>query len=281
MKRKIFSLAVIIPCFNEAHTIAFVVKKFRKALPQSKIYVYDNNSTDDTAKIAKKAGAIVRFVKKQGKGSVVRKMFSDIEADIYVMVDGDDTYEVEKVNNLVNVFIANQLDMLIGSRIHTEKNAYRFGHQFGNELITKTINYLFNNNFKDILSGYRVFSKRFVKTFPALSNGFEIETELNIYALELNMQTQEVQTKYVARPDGSISKLNSLKDGFKILFMVIRLFKEKKPFIFFSIGSLISFSFSLLLFIPVFNEFLLTRTVPRFPTAFLSASLIIVGLIFI
>jgi glycosyltransferase involved in cell wall biosynthesis len=281
MKNPKISIAVIIPCFNEAQTIDSVVKKFRKFLPESKIYVYDNNSTDGTARIAKKSGAIVRLVKKQGKGSVVRRMFSDIEADIYVMVDGDDTYEIEKASNLVDYLIENQLDMLIGSRIHNDKKAYRFGHQFGNNLITKTINFIFDNNFKDILSGYRVFTRRFVKTFPALSNGFEIETELNIYALELNIQTEEIQTKYFSRPEGSVSKLSSFKDGFKILLMIIRLFKEKKPFIFFSIGSFISTFISLLLFIPVLNEFMITGTVPRFPTAFLSVSLIIISLIFI
>jgi len=281
MKNPKISIAVIIPCFNEAQTIDSVVKKFRKFLPESKIYVYDNNSTDGTARIAKKSGAIVRLVKKQGKGSVVRRMFSDIEADIYVMVDGDDTYEIEKASNMVDYLIENQLDMLIGSRIHNDKKAYRFGHQFGNNLITKTINFIFDNNFKDILSGYRVFTRRFVKTFPALSNGFEIETELNIYALELNIQTEEIQTKYFSRPEGSVSKLSSFKDGFKILLMIIRLFKEKKPFIFFSIGSFISTFISLLLFIPVLNEFMITGTVPRFPTAFLSVSLIIISLIFI
>lgn len=279
MKTQKFSLAIIIPCFNEAQTIGSVIKKFQKTLPQAKIYVYDNNSNDNTYEIAKNEGALVRRVKKQGKGAVIRKMFSDIEADIYIMVDGDDTYEVDKADKLVDYFIKNQLDMLIGSRNHSDKKAYRFGHQFGNQVITKTINWLFNNNFKDILSGYRIFSKRFVKTFPALSNGFEIETELNIYALELEMQTEEIQTKYVSRPEGSLSKLNSFRDGFKILIMIIKLFRENKPFIFFSIGSFISIVISLWFFYPVFSEFMITGKVPRFPTTILSASLILISLI--
>ena len=272
-------VAVIIPCFNEALSIAAVIKKFKKSLPSAHIFVFDNNSTDGTGKVAEKAGAYVKYIKLKGKGHVVRRMFADIDADIYVMVDGDDTYEVEKSNHLVKYFMQNNLDMLVGVRNTNEKKAYRLGHRFGNWLITSCINYLFGHSFKDILSGFRVFSKRFVKTFPANSDGFEIETELTIHSLEMKMPIDEVDIKYFSRMPGSQSKLNSYLDGLKIIFMITRLFKEKKPLSFFTFGSFISILISIVLAIPIVKEFLITGLVPRFPTAILCLGLCIIGAI--
>ena len=231
--------AVIIPCYNEAAAIGSVVKKMRKVLPDAKIYVYDNNSTDDTMKNASEAGAIVRRVIQQGKGAVVRRMFADVDADVYVMTDGDMTYDIEAVPRLIDTLITQQKDIVIGTRIEQQQKAYRFGHRFGNRFLTEIVRILFGIKQTDMLSGLRVFSKRFVKTFPAISNGFEIETELNIFTRMNNLPYAEVQTRYFARPEGSVSKLSTIKDGFKILFMIFRLFKRERPLFFYVLLSLL------------------------------------------
>ena len=272
-------VAVIIPCFNEALSIEAVVRKFKKSLPSANIFVFDNNSTDETAKVAKKAGAQVRSIKLRGKGHVVRRMFADIDADIYVMADGDDTYEVEKAKDLVKYFTQNNLDMLVGVRNTNEKKAYRLGHRFGNWLITSCINCLFGHSFKDILSGFRVFSRRFVKTFPANSDGFEIETELTIHSLEMKMPIGEIDIRYFSRVPGSESKLNSYLDGLKIILMILRLFKEKKPLLFFMVGSFVTVLISVILATPILKEFFVSGLVPRFPTAFLCLGLVIISAI--
>ena len=231
--------AVIIPCYNEAAAIGSVVKKMREVLPNAKIYVYDNNSTDDTMKNASEAGAIVRRVIQQGKGAVVRRMFADVDADVYVMTDGDMTYDIEAVPRLIDTLITQQKDIVIGTRIEQQQKAYRFGHRFGNRFLTEIVRILFGIKQTDMLSGLRVFSKRFVKTFPAISNGFEIETELNIFTRMNNLPYAEVQTRYFARPEGSVSKLSTIKDGFKILFMIFRLFKRERPLLFYVLLSLL------------------------------------------
>lgn len=231
--------AVIIPCYNEAAAIGSVVKKMREVLPNAKIYVYDNNSTDDTMKNASEAGAIVRRVIQQGKGAVVRRMFADVDADVYVMTDGDMTYDIEAVPRLIDTLITQQKDIVIGTRIEQQQKAYRFGHRFGNRFLTEIVRILFGIKQTDMLSGLRVFSKRFVKTFPAISNGFEIETELNIFTRMNNLPYAEVQTRYFARPEGSVSKLSTIKDGFKILFMIFRLFKRERPLFFYVLLSLL------------------------------------------
>ena len=222
------TIAVLIPCYNEAIAIADVINNFKTALPEAQIYVYDNNSTDNTATVAKAAGAIVRFEKNKGKGNVVRRMFADIDADIYVLVDGDNTYDARKSPELIDVLISNNLDMVVGARVeksddlNSQKNkTYRLGHRFGNQFFSKTIGFLFGNCFHDVFSGYRIFSNRFVKSFPASSRGFDIETELTIHSLELRLPVAEINTDYGARPEGSVSKLNSYKDGFKILLRII------------------------------------------------------------
>jgi len=278
-KKNGLSIAVIIPCFNEAITISGVIRSIKKNLPQANIYIFDNNSTDRTALIAKKSGAIVRKISNQGKGNVVRKMFSDIEAEIYIMVDGDDTYEISDVNKHIRKLMDEKLDMLVGKRVSSEKKAYRIGHRLGNKLITFTISSIFKNNLEDILSGYRLFSKRFVKSFPAISNGFEIETELTIHAYKLKMACDEVPVEYKARPIGSLSKLSTFKDGFLILFTIVKLFEQEKPFHFFSLISLLSFILSLTISIPIIKQFLLTGLVPKIPSAIICASLIIISCI--
>ena len=222
-------VAVMIPCYNEAAAIAAVVEKARRVLPQAKIYVYDNNSTDGSADIARKAGAIVRHVPQQGKGAVVRRMFADIDADVYVMTDGDMTYDLDKMPVLIDTLVSQQKDMVVGTRKEKQQEAYRFGHRFGNALLTFLVRVLFGIRQTDMLSGLRVFSKRFVKTFSARSNGFEIETELNIFTCVNKLPFAEVETDYFARPEGSASKLSTVKDGFKILFMISRLFRIEKP----------------------------------------------------
>lgn len=214
-------IAVIIPCYNEEQAIEKVIKDFHKVLPEAEIYVYDNNSTDKTAQIACKAGAIVRQEPLQGKGNVVRRMFADIDADIYVMSDGDETYDIAKAPILVKELLDNNLDMVIGSRKEVDLAAYRVGHRWGNVLLTKLVQYFFNHHLTDMLSGYRVFSRRFVKTFPAQSAGFEIETELTVHAFSSRIPMKEVETDYFARPIGSVSKLSTFKDGFRILMMML------------------------------------------------------------
>jgi glycosyltransferase involved in cell wall biosynthesis len=272
-------VVVIVPCYNEALTIATIVRDFRAALPQAQVYVFDNNSTDNSEQIARDAGAIVRKVPAQGKGSVVRRMFSDIEADAYVMVDGDDTYDAGVAPQLVNKLFDEGLDMVVGSRVSTEQAAYRFGHRAGNSLLTNFVSLVFGRTFTDILSGYRIFSRRYVKSFAAHSTGFEIETELTVHALELRMPVAEVETIYKSRPDGSVSKLSTYRDGFRILLTIFRLFKSEKPLAFFSIAFALFALASIDLAIPLVVTYLETGLVPRLPTAVLCAALMLFGVV--
>jgi glycosyltransferase involved in cell wall biosynthesis len=270
-------IAVLIPCHNEEAAIPLVIKSFREQLPAADIFVYDNNSTDNTAAVAAEHGAIVRSESQKGKGHVVRRMFSDIDAAAYILVDGDDTYDASSIHEMLEVFIDQRCDMVNGRRISDISEAYRFGHQFGNRLLTGMVNWIFGNRCLDILSGYRVFSRRFVKSFPALSTGFEIETELTVHALSLNIPVAEVDTPYKDRPEESVSKLNTYSDGMRILWTIFILTKEERPFFFYSIASSVLAALSLALGIPVALEFLGTGLVPRFPTAILSASIMVLA----
>nr|WP_290227431.1 glycosyltransferase family 2 protein [Trichocoleus desertorum] len=272
-------IAVLVPCHNEALTIAQVVADFQTAMPEAKIYVYDNRSGDDTAEIASAAGAIVRYEPVPGKGNVVRRMFADIEADAYVIVDGDNTYEAGAVRHLVTRLLDNQLDMVVGVRRSTpsELAAYRRGHRGGALMLTYFVRMLFGAQFSDMLSGYRVFSRRFVKSFPALSNGFEIETEFTVHALELKMPFAEEPTWYKSRPPGSTSKLKTFSDGWRIVGTALLLFKEVRPLLFFGLIFLLLAFISVLLSIPVLTTFWETGLVPRFPTAILSASIMLLA----
>ncbi|HOY76536.1 MAG TPA: glycosyltransferase [Hyphomonadaceae bacterium] len=272
-------IAVLIPCYNEAHAIGDVVKSFRAALPNARIFVYDNNSQDNTIAVARDAGAIVRREPLQGKGHVVRRMFSDIEADVYVMVDGDATYDAASAPRLVSRLIETQADMVVGARITEEKAAYRAGHRFGNRMLTGLVRQIFGDRFTDMLSGYRAFSRRFVKSFPALASGFETETELTVHALELDMITAEIQTPYGARREGSTSKLSTIRDGFRILGTIGRLMRDERPMIFFgAIAGLIAGS-AVALALPIIGEYMATGLVPRFPTAFLCGTLAVLACI--
>ncbi len=272
-------LAVLVPCYNEALTIAAIVRDFQAHLPQATIYVFDNNSTDGTAQIARAAGAVVRNVPAQGKGSVVRRMFADIEADAYIMVDGDDTYDASVAPQLVARLLNEGLDMVVGNRVSTEQAAYRPGHRFGNAMLTGCVSLIFGRTFTDILSGYRVFSRRYVKSFAAHSAGFEIETELTVHALALRMPVAEVSTVYKARPEGSVSKLNTYRDGLRILSTIFRLFKSERPLAFFSILAGLSALLSVILAAPLVATYLQTGLVPRLPTAVLCAALMLFGVI--
>lgn len=267
--------AVIIPCYNEETAIGRVVTDFRRALPEALIYVYDNNSKDRTVEVAREAGAIVRREPLQGKGNVVRRMFADVESDIYVLVDGDATYDAQTAPIMIKTLLDNQLDMVNGARVTQIEEAYRAGHRFGNWLLTFMVSLIFGNRFKDMLSGYRVFSRRYVKSFPALAAGFETETELTVHALHLRMPTAEIETPYKDRPVGSASKLNTFKDGFRILWMIIVLIKEEKPMPFFSISAALFALMSIILMVPLFYEFLETGLVPRLPTAILAMGLML------
>jgi len=269
--------AVLVPCYNEEVAITQVVTDFRRALPNAQIYVYDNNSKDDTIKVAQAAGAIVRREPLQGKGNVVRRMFADIEADIYVLVDGDATYDAASAPKMIKALLDNQLDMVNGARVTQIEEAYRAGHRFGNWMLTSMVSHIFGNRFKDMLSGYRVFSRRYVKSFPALSVGFETETELTVHALHLRMPTDEVETPYKDRPIGSTSKLSTFKDGFRILWMILVLIKEEKPMPFFSLIAGILALASIILILPIVYQFIETGLVPRLPTAILSMSLMMMG----
>lgn len=271
------TVAVLIPCYNEEATIAKVVEDFRQALPRARIYVYDNNSRDKTIEVAQAAGAIVRKEPFQGKGNVVRRMFADIEADIYVLVDGDATYDAASAPSMIQCLIDNHLDMVNGARVTAIREAYRPGHRFGNWLLTGIVRWIFGDRFKDMLSGYRVFSRRYVKSFPSLANGFEIETELTVHALHLRMPTAEIATPYKDRPEGSASKLSTFKDGFRILWMIVKLMKNEKPIPFFSVIAGLFACGSVLLMLPILAEFLTTGLVPRLPTAVLSMSMMILG----
>jgi glycosyltransferase involved in cell wall biosynthesis len=272
-------IAVLVPCYNEEAAVAAVVKDFRQALPAAQIYVYDNNSKDRTADVAREAGAEVRSERRQGKGHVVRRMFADIDADVYVLVDGDATYDAPSAPRMIEKLLAEHLDMVVGLRVDQEQAAYRRGHRTGNWMLTSFLSSVFGQAFKDILSGYRVFSRRFVKSFPVLSDGFEIETELTVHALELAMPVAEVETPYYARPEGSFSKLNTWGDGFRILRTILKLYRSEKPLRFFSaIGAFLALV-SIGLAIPILVVYLETGLVPRLPTAVLSTGLMIVAVL--
>ena len=270
-------IAVIIPCYNEAATVGSVIEGIRQIRSDLTIYVYDNNSTDGTAQAASQHHVNVREETIQGKGNVVRRMFADVDADIYVLIDGDDTYDTNGLNRLIEKLVNEKLDMVTGSRIEMDRDAYRFGHRFGNRLLTAITRLLFGKQPSDLLSGYRVMSRRFVKSFPAVSSGFEIETELTIHALSLNIPTAEVETPYRKRPVNSTSKLNTYLDGARILAAILLFTKEERPFLFFSLLSFMLAALSLYLGVSVTFEFFETGLVPRFPTAILSASIMLLA----
>ena len=270
-------VAVLVPCLNEEVAIVSVVQGMRAALPDATIYVYDNGSTDRTIERAKTAGAVVRREPLRGKGNVVRRMFADIDADVYVLVDGDGTYEAAAAPMLVRLLIDEQLDMVNASRVSDQAGAYRAGHRLGNRLITGAVAGIFGNRFRDILSGYRVFSRRFVKSFPALASGFEIETELTVHALGLRMPIAEADTRYEERPAGSVSKLHTYRDGFRILGTILKLAKEERPLLFFSVIAALLSMTAIALAVPIFEEYRITGLVPRFPTAILSTGIMILA----
>jgi glycosyltransferase involved in cell wall biosynthesis len=274
-------IAVLIPCYNEAVAIPAVIAGFRASLPQAAIYVYDNNSTDDTVAIARAAGAIVRRETLQGKGHVVRRMFADVEADIYVLVDGDDTYDAAAAPGMVWLVRQDGLDMVVGARVTTIKAAYRAGHRFGNRLLTGIVGSIFGNRINDMLSGYRVFSRRFVKSFPALATGFETETEFTVHALDLCMAIAEVPTAYRDRKAGSASKLRTYADGLRILRTILLLIKEEKPLQFFAVLGSATLLLGVGLGTPVVLGFLATGLVPRLPTAVLSTGLVLLSFLFL
>jgi glycosyltransferase involved in cell wall biosynthesis len=270
-------IAVLVPCYNEAAAVTTVIVDFQKALPSATIYVYDNNSTDDTRRLAADAGAIVRVEPLQGKGNVVRRMFADIEAEVYVLVDGDGTYDAASATQMVDTLLADSLDMVNGARVATTDLAYRPGHAFGNKLLTGTVATIFGNRIRDMLSGYRVMSRRFVKSFPALATGFETETELTVHALELRLPITEIETPYRDRPVGSVSKLRTFRDGFRILRTILLLVKEERPLQFFSLTAGVLAATSLLLAYPLFISYFATGLVPRLPTAVLVTGLMILS----
>jgi glycosyltransferase involved in cell wall biosynthesis len=271
-------LAVLIPCYNEEKAIGAVVRDFRSALPDADIYVYDNNSSDDTKGVARAAGAKVRSEPLQGKGNVVRRMFADIDADVYVMVDGDGTYDAASAPRMIGRLLAERLDMVVGSRLNTgSADAFRAGHHLGNRLLTGTVAWIFGDRFDDMLSGYRVFSRRFVKSFPAVSAGFETETELAVHALSLRLPVAEVETPYGARPEGSVSKLRTYRDGIRISWMIIQLFREERPLAFFSLLFVVLAAASLAVGAPVLIEYGRTGLVPRLPTALLATGIMLLA----
>src|SRR4051794_20502101 len=272
-------IAVLLPCYNEEAAIGATVRGFRDALPGATVYVYDNNSRDRTREVAAEAGAVVRTERQQGKGHVARRMFADIDADIYVMADGDLTYDPKAAPAMVDLLVADELDMVVGTRKHDEKDAYRGGHVLGNKVFTGLLSGLFGRSFSDIFSGYRVFSRRFVKSFPVLSSGFEIETEMSVHALELRMPVGEVETIYAARPEGSQSKLSTYSDGWRILKTIVTLYRIERPVLFYgSIGALLV-ALAILLAIPLVITYAQTGLVPRVPTAILVTGMIIVAVL--
>ena len=278
MKSKI---AVLIPCYNESKTIEKVVKDYKSVLPEADIYVYDNNSTDGTDEIARKAGAIVRYERKQGKGNVIRSMFREIEADCYLMIDGDDTYPAESAREMCNYVLNDNVDMVIGDRLSSTyftENKRAF-HNFGNIIVRWSINTIFRSKINDIMTGYRAFSYQFAKSYPVLSKGFEIETEMTIHAIDKNFTLKEIPVQYRDRPEGSVSKLNTYKDGVKVIKTIATLFKEYKPGLFFNIISLIIFVIAAILAIPVFIEYMNTGLVPRFPTLIVACILLVICLL--
>jgi len=279
-------IAVLIPCYNEAVAIEQVIHGFQTALPESVVYVYDNNSTDASVAIAKQVGAIVKSISRQGKGFVVQRMFADIEADIYILVDGDATYDAASAKAMITRLVEGNLDMVVAKRRHIESAAYRKGHTFGNRLFTWAVCCIFGKVFTDILSGYRVFSRRFVKSYDCFSRGFEVETDMTVHALKLNIPTDEVETPYFARPENSHSKLRTYKDGMEILQKILSLFAYEKPRLFFGILAALLMLTAIVLGIPIFRVWLETGLVPRFPTAILcsalagiSVTLVVLGLL--
>ena len=273
-------IAVLIPCYNEGQTIAKVVKDYREALPEATIYVYDNNSSDHTDEIAREAGAVVRYEYQQGKGNVIRSMFRDIDAECYVMTDGDDTYPAEDARKLADQILQGKADMVIGDRLSSTyftENKRPF-HNTGNRLVRGLINLIFKSNIKDIMTGYRAFSYEFVKTFPVFSKGFEIETEMTIHAVNYNMQVENVVVEYRDRPEGSESKLNTYSDGFRVIRKMLQLYKNYKPMHFFGMLALLLTVISVILFVPVLLEYLSTGLVPRFPTLIACGFILLAGI---
>ena len=270
-------VAVMIPCLNEEAAIPRVVAEFRKALPEALIFVYDNGSSDRTIEVARNAGAIVRREPLLGKGNVVRRMFADVEADIYVLVDGDDTYDAASVPGMITKLVHESLDMINGAREEQSRDAYRRGHRFGNRMLTGLVAWFFGERLGDLLSGYRVMSRRFVKSFPALARGFEIETELTVHALQLRLPIAEVATPYKERPSASSSKLRAIPDGLRILKLIARLIREERPLEFFSVAAGLLAFVSIVLAIPVISEYFATGEVPRLPTAVLSLGLMLLA----
>ena len=272
-------IAVLLPCFNEEAAIVRTIEGFRAALPGATIYVYDNNSSDRTIELARGAGAVVRIERMQGKGNVVRRMFADVDADVYIMADGDLTYDPAAAPAMVGLLIDDRLDMVVGTRQHEAKDAYRGGHVLGNRIFTGLLSSLFGRSFSDIFSGYRVFSRRFVKSFPVLSEGFEIETEISVHALELRMPVGEVETAYGARPEGSESKLSTYRDGWRILKTIGTLYRIERPVLFYgSIGALLLVA-AIILAVPLVLTYLDTGLVPRFPTAILVTGMTIIAVL--
>lgn len=274
-------IAILIPCFNESLTISKVIADFKLALPQAEIFVYDNNSSDGSDELAKTAGAIVRYESRQGKGNVIRSMFRQIDADCYVLVDGDDTYPANQVTELIEPILSGLADMVVGDRLSStyfNENKRAF-HNFGNLLVRFLINKIFRSHIKDIMTGYRSFNKFFVKNFPVLSTGFEIETEMTIHALDNNFLIQEIPIQYRDRPINSASKLNTIKDGVKVIFTILRLFKNLKPMVFFGLLSLLGLVIAISFFIPVLIEYLQTGLVPRFPTLITSGVILTISLL--
>lgn len=273
------SVAVLIPCYNEEKTIAQVVSSFKKYLPNAIVYVYDNSSEDNSAEIAREAGAIVAHVSARGKGNVVRKMFADINADIYIMADGDTTYTASDAPKMIDALKKTNSDMVIAVRKEKSDKAYREGHKIGNKIFNFILKAFFNSNFSDIFSGYRAFSRRFVKTFPVTSNGFEIEAELSVHAITLSIPCTEIDSIYLERPKDSFSKLSTFTDGFKILFSIINLLRETRPLFFFGLISISLFFLSLFLAYPIITEFIETGLVPRIPTAILSTGIMMISFV--
>lgn len=274
-------IAVLIPCYNESKTIEKVVKDYKAALPEADIYVYDNNSKDGTDEVARKAGAIVRYETKQGKGNVIRTMFRDIDADCYLMIDGDDTYPAENAREMCEYVLNDNVDMVIGDRLSStyfQENKRPF-HNLGNKMVRGLINKIFKNNINDIMTGYRAFSYKFAKTFPILSKGFEIETEMSIHAIDKNFTLKEIPVQYRDRPAGSVSKLNTYKDGARVLKTIATLFKEYKPSLFFNTISIFFYIIAILFAIPVFSEYFNTGLVPRFPTLIVACISLVIGLL--
>lgn len=274
-------IAVIIPCYNEELTIEKVVKEYKKELPEAEIYVYDNNSTDKTVEKAKKAGATIRYEYKQGKGNVIRRMFREIDAECYLMIDGDDTYPAENAREMCELILEKKADMVIGDRLSSTyftENKRAF-HNFGNKIVRYSINKLFKNNVKDIMTGYRAFSYEFVKGFPVLSKGFEIETEMTIHAVDKNYKLVEIPVTYRDRPKGSVSKLNTYSDGIKVIKTIMTLFKEYRPALFFNIFAIMMLLLSLLLGIPVIGEYIKTGLVPKFPSLIVACIFLVIALL--